>query len=146
MLFNSLSFAVFLPIIFALYWLFDRKKLVYQNILLLTASYYFYGCWDWRFLFLLAFSTFLDYYSGLQIFRSTTSARRKMWLVTSVVINLSFLGFFKNYNFFIDSFSILFHRFGYSTRFSTLQIILPVGISFTHSMGFLTYLNFIIKK
>lgn len=130
MLFNSLGFAIFLPIVFILYWFVTNKSLKLQNLMLVIVSYFFYCCWDWRFGFLLAFSTLLDFYSGLAIERSDTKARKKMWLVISVGINLGFLCFFKYYNFFIESFSDLLGNFGLTPHFSTLSIILPVGISF----------------
>lgn len=104
MLFNSISFAIFLPIVFFLYWFMTNKNLKLQNLLLLVASYYFYACWDWRFMFLLMFSTFLDYYTGLKIEESKNQNLRKFWLWLSVGINLGFLGFFKYYNFFADEF------------------------------------------
>ena len=129
MLFNSISFAIFLPIVFALYWLL-RKNLKFQNILLLVASYYFYGCWDWRFMFLLGFSTFLDYYSGIKIEEATSQNLKKIWLTISIGINLGFLGFFKYYNFFADSFAEMLNGFGLEVHPWTLHIILPVGISF----------------
>src|SRR5690554_7556546 len=100
MLFNSLSFAVFLPIVFFLYWFVTKKSLKLQNILLLAASYYFYSCWDWRFLFLLIFSTVLDYYTGIKIAEANNQVRKKFWLWLSISINLGFLGIFKYYNFF----------------------------------------------
>ncbi len=128
--FNSLPFAIFLPVVFALYWFLSGRKLVYQNLLLLIASYFFYSCWDWRFVFLLAFSTFLDFISGLQIHRSSTRSQQRTWLIISVVINLALLGFFKYYNFFVDSFAALLQQFGFTPHHSTLNIILPVGISF----------------
>lgn len=130
MLFNSTSFALFLSVVFILYWLLNKKKLIYQNNLLLIASYFFYGCWDWRFVFLLAFSTFLDYFSGLKIHHAHTELKRKTWLIFSVVVNLSFLGFFKYYNFFVESFALFIQSFGFTPHISTLNIILPVGISF----------------
>jgi D-alanyl-lipoteichoic acid acyltransferase DltB (MBOAT superfamily) len=130
MLFNSLSFLIFLPIIYGLYWFVFNKSLKYQNILLLVASYFFYCSWDWRFGFLLAFSTFLDYYTGIKIFNSNNSSLRKIWLTISVTINLGFLGFFKYYNFFIDSFASFIQNFGINSNYSTLNVILPVGISF----------------
>ena len=129
MLFNSISFAIFLPIVFTLYWLL-RKNLKFQNILLLVASYYFYGCWDWRFMFLLGFSTFLDYYSGIKIEEATSQNLKKIWLTISIGINLGFLGFFKYYNFFADSFAEMLNGFGLEVHPWTLHIILPVGISF----------------
>lgn len=130
MLFNSISFALFLPIVFGLYWFAFSKSLKYQNILLLIASYFFYGCWDWRFVFLLAFSTFLDYYTGIKIHDSKNNTSRKIWLTISVVVNLGFLGFFKYYNFFIESFANAISLLGFNPNYSTLSIILPVGISF----------------
>ncbi|MFY7666037.1 MBOAT family O-acyltransferase [Flavobacterium sp.] len=130
MLFNSLSYALFLPIVFWLYWFVTNKSLKWQNIMLLTASYFFYGCWDWRFVFLLAFSTLLDYYSGLVIGNATSQTKKKFWLILSVGINLGFLAVFKYYNFFISSFAELLGTFGFKAHFATLQVILPVGISF----------------
>jgi alginate O-acetyltransferase complex protein AlgI len=129
MLFNSIDFAFFLPVIFALYWLVN-KKLHFQNVLLLVASYFFYGCWDWRFLFLLVFSTFLDFYTGKKIHNAESQIHRKMWLFISIGTNLGFLGFFKYYNFFIESFAESLKLVGINQSFFTLSIILPVGISF----------------
>jgi alginate O-acetyltransferase complex protein AlgI len=130
MLFNSIEFAVFFPIIFFVYWFIVNKNLQVQNIFLLAASYYFYSCWDWRFLFLLIFSTLLDYTSGIAISRSKKISYKKIWLWISIVINIGFLGFFKYYNFFISSFSDVFTLFGVKFSTWTLNIILPVGISF----------------
>lgn len=130
MLFNSFSYAIFLPVVFILYWFVTNNSLKWQNNMLVVASYFFYCCWDWRFGFLLAFSTLLDFYSGLAIERSTTRARKKLWLIISVGINLGFLGFFKYYNFFIESFADMLNMFGMQANYSTLEIILPVGISF----------------
>lgn len=144
MLFNSIEFALFFPIVFILYWLFSKKYKI-QNILLLVASYYFYGCWDWRFLFLLIFSTTLDYVSGLLMTDSKTIAYRKLWFWLSVVINLGFLGVFKYYNFFIDSFAGFLGDLGVQTNFASLQVILPVGISFYTFHG-LSYVIDIYKN
>lgn len=130
MLFNSLNFALFLPIVFLCYWFVVQKSLKAQNILLLLASYFFYACWDWRFVFLLAFSTVLDFYSGLKIYELKKQHQRKVWLIISVGINLGFLGVFKYYNFFAASFADLLLNFGLKVHYSTLNIILPVGISF----------------
>lgn len=130
MLFNTVSYALFLPVVFILYWFLCQKSLKWQNILLLVASYYFYSCWDWRFLFLLIFSTLLDYYSGIKIYESDTKRAKKIWLTISIVINLSFLGIFKYYNFFVDSFATLIGAIGFKINYTTLQVILPVGISF----------------
>ncbi|MFN3874711.1 MAG: MBOAT family O-acyltransferase, partial [Flavobacteriales bacterium] len=96
----------------------------------LAASYYFYGCWDWRFLFLLAFSTVLDYVSGLRIHGARTAAGKRAWLVASMVINLGFLGLFKYYDFFAESFAALMANLGLSVSPPLLKLILPVGISF----------------
>lgn len=143
MLFNSISFAIFLPIVFALYWIF-RKNFKLQNILLLVASYYFYSCWDWRFVFLLGFSTLLDYFSGLKIEQASNQKIKNIWLTISIGINLGFLGFFKYYNFFADSFAELLNGFGLQVHPWTLQIILPVGISFYTFHG-LSYIIDIYK-
>lgn len=130
MLFNSVSFAFFLPVVFLLYWLVFNKNLKSQNLFLLTASYYFYSCWDWRFLFLLAFSTFLDYFTGLKMFTSKTLNRKKFWFWLSIIVNLSFLGVFKYYNFFAHSFAEGVARMGFYISPWAIQVILPVGISF----------------
>lgn len=130
MLFNSLDFAVFLSIVFFLYWFVVNQNLKLQNLLLLVASYFFYSCWDWRFLGLLAFSTLLDYTLGLKIDIEKNIVRRKIWLAICVGVNLGFLFLFKYYNFFVDSFSSLLTVIGFKVHLSTLNIILPVGISF----------------
>lgn len=131
MLFNSLSYAIFLPIVFAIYWFIGRKNnLRLQNIFLLLCSYFFYASWDWRFLFLLIFSTALDYFSGIIIGRSESNKIRKLWLTISVGINLGFLAYFKYFNFFIDSFANLLQNLGFEAHYNTLNIILPIGISF----------------
>ena len=130
MLFNSLSFAIFFPIVFLLYWFVTNKSLRLQNMLLLVASYYFYACWDYRFLFLLVFSTLLDYFTGLKMAASNKPRMKTFWFVLSVAINLGFLGFFKYYNFFVTSFADMISGFGYKPDVWTLKVILPVGISF----------------
>jgi D-alanyl-lipoteichoic acid acyltransferase DltB (MBOAT superfamily) len=130
MLFNSLNFFIFLIIVFFLYWFVTNKNLKLQNLLLLVSSYYFYACWDWRFLFLLAFSTGLDFYTGLKIANAKEKAKKKMWLWISIGINLGFLGFFKYYNFFITSFAEAVAQLGMHFDPFTLSVILPVGISF----------------
>lgn len=130
MFFNSLHFAIFLPIVFILYWVIGAKSKINQNYILILASYYFYSCWDWRFLFLLVFSTLLDYVSGMKIEKSQTPFERKMWLWLCVTINLGFLGVFKYYNFFASSFAELVHSFGFTASPILLKLILPVGISF----------------
>jgi alginate O-acetyltransferase complex protein AlgI len=130
MFFNSLAFAIFLPIVFFLYWFVFNKTKSTQNGLLIVASYYFYSCWDWRFLFLLVFSTFLDYYTGIQIEKGKSEKSRKFWFWLSIIINLGFLGIFKYYNFFADSFSSLLNSVGIKASPLLLEVILPVGISF----------------
>lgn len=130
MIFNSLEFGIFLPIVFFLYWLVFQKNTKAQNGLLLAASYLFYGWWDWRFLSLIIFSTVLDYYIGLGMHAAGQNRKRKLLLWTSLLVNLGFLGVFKYYNFFIDNFISAFRFFGNEVRPNTLDIILPVGISF----------------
>jgi len=134
MLFNSYIFLLFFFAVYALY-LVNRKSLSKQNLLLLIASYVFYGTWDWRFLFLIIASTLVDYVIGLQLYktpRNTTSARRKrkQLLSISVVANLGILGFFKYFNFFADNLEQILNLFGLNPDPVTLNIILPVGISF----------------
>ncbi|MBL0012910.1 MAG: MBOAT family protein [Flavobacterium sp.] len=130
MLFNSLNFAIFLPIIFILYWFVTNKSLKIQNLLLLVSSYFFYGFWDWRFLFLLVFSTLLDYYTGIKMSDTTSPSKKRFWFWLSVSINLGFLAVFKYYNFFAASFAEAITHFGLKVDPWTLKIILPVGISF----------------
>ncbi len=130
MLFNSLSFAVFLPVVFLLYWFVVNKDFRRQNSLLLVSSYFFYACWDWRFLFLLIFSTLLDYYTGLKMSETEDMNRKKFWFWLSVSINLGFLGVFKYYNFFATSFAAALAGLGMQVNPWTLKVILPVGISF----------------
>lgn len=130
MFFNSISFALFLPIVFLLYWLATNENYKRQNLLLLVASYFFYACWDWRFLFLLIFSTLLDYFTGVKIYQSSSIKKKTLWLWVSIVINLGFLGIFKYYNFFAQSFVEGLSLLGINSSYSSLQIILPVGISF----------------
>jgi len=130
MLFNSLSFLLFLPIVFTLYWWANKRSLSLQNGLLLLASYFFYACWDWRFLFLLLFSTGLDYFTGLQMAEAKNQGNKKFWFWLSIIVNLGFLGVFKYYNFFADSFAEVLSGLGIQANFWTLKVILPVGISF----------------
>lgn len=145
MLFNSFPFAVFAPTVFLLYWFVFQKSLKAQNILLLTASYFFYSCWDWRFVFLLLFSTGLDYFSGLQLEKISNGTIRKFWFYASIGINLSFLGVFKYFDFFVLSFQDLLLKLGFSVDVFTLNIILPVGISFYTFHG-LSYVIDVYKK
>ncbi|MGW8121963.1 MBOAT family O-acyltransferase [Roseivirga echinicomitans] len=131
MLFNSLDFAVFLPLVFAVYWLIPKQKIKSQNLLLLAASYVFYGWWDWRFLSLIVFSTLVDFLVGLEIDKTPSDKKKKLLLWLSIIVNIGFLGFFKYFDFFIENFQSAFTFLGYSFQSSlTLNIILPVGISF----------------
>ncbi len=129
MFFNSLAFAVFLPIVFLLYWFVFGKTKSMQNAFLVVVSYYFYSCWDWRFLFLLIFSTLLCYFTGIQIEKNTQKAR-KFWFWLSIILNLGFLGIFKYYNFFASSLSEALNNIGLQSSPLLLDVILPVGISF----------------
>jgi len=130
MLFNSIDFAVFLPIVFILYWFVTGKNLRLQNLLIVAASYVFYGWWDWRFLSLIIISSISDFIIGLQISKSKSNSFRKTLLITSLAINLGILGFFKYFNFFIESLAEILMLFQIPLNLSTINIILPVGISF----------------
>ncbi|SIQ04833.1 D-alanyl-lipoteichoic acid acyltransferase DltB, MBOAT superfamily [Chryseobacterium sp. RU37D] len=145
MLFNSIGFLIFLPIVFIFYWFVFNKKFQHQNMLVLIASFYFYACWDWRFLFLLMFSIGLDFFSGIKIENSKSKKEAKFWLALSIIINLGFLGFFKYYNFFVESFSDLLGGFGFHANVWLLKVVLPVGISFYTFHG-LSYVIDIYKK
>jgi D-alanyl-lipoteichoic acid acyltransferase DltB (MBOAT superfamily) len=130
MLFNSLDFAIFLPIVFLLYWFAVGKNLKWQNALIVIASYFFYGVWDWRFLGLIAFSTLVDFWVSNQLETQVEKGRRKRLLWLSIAVNLGFLGFFKYFNFFAENFAEAFTLMGMPFKASTLKIVLPVGISF----------------
>ncbi len=131
MLFNSIDFFAFLPIVFALYWFVVHKNIKLQNCLLLIASYVFYGWWDYRFLGLIALSTLVDYTVGHQLYKAEDRLVKKKWLLVSVLFNIGLLGFFKYYNFFIASWISLFDSLGYKVdNVWVLNVILPVGISF----------------
>ncbi|MCC6769024.1 MAG: MBOAT family protein [Bacteroidia bacterium] len=130
MLFNSIEFAIFLPIVFMLYWFGTNKNLKLQNALLLFSSYYFYACWDWRFMFLLMFSTLLDYYTGLKMQDAINHQGKRFWFWLSVIVNLGFLAVFKYYNFFAGSFAEMVAQFGWEVSPLMIHVILPVGISF----------------
>jgi alginate O-acetyltransferase complex protein AlgI len=130
MYFNSINFVIFLTIVFFLYWFVTNHSLKLQNILLLISSYFFYACWDWRFLFLLIFSTFLDYFTGIKMSDTQNENKKKFWFWLSISINIGFLGVFKYYNFFADSFADMISIIGFNINIWTLKIILPVGISF----------------
>ncbi len=130
MLFNSIEFAIFLPIVFFLYWFVTNKNIKAQNSLLLTASYVFYGWWDWRFLSLIVISSFVDYFVGIGLSKTNKDRKRKLLLLTSIFVNLGFLGFFKYFNFFSESFAEAFTLLGKPINATRLNIILPIGISF----------------
>ena len=130
MQFNSLTFFVFLPIVFSFYWFIINKK-SYQNLILLVSSYIFYCFWDWRFLSLIIISTITDYMVGLIIDRSNTIKIKRFFLCVSIIINLGILFIFKYYDFFILSWIELFSSFGYEIKNNwTIELILPLGISF----------------
>lgn len=130
MLFNSLAFLIFLPIVFSCYWFLLQKKVKYQNILILAASYIFYGWWDWRFLSLILFSTLVDYSVAKAMNTAKSESKRKYYLYLSLAVNLGLLAFFKYFNFFIESWVNLSQSIGFQSNINTLNIILPVGISF----------------
>lgn len=133
MLFNSIEFAFFLPLVFLIYWAIgyakigDMLQLRLQNAFVVIASYVFYGWWDWRFLLLIAFTSFCSWGSGIIIHKAATQRKAKAWMMANVVVNLAILGLFKYYDFFVSEFGQLF---GISTESLLLRIILPVGISF----------------
>ena len=129
MLFNSLEYAVFLPVVFLLYWFVFGRNLKLQNLFVVAASYVFYGWWDWRFLFLIAFTSLCSYVSGLLIDRFREEpGKAKTVNVLNIVVNLLILGVFKYYDFFVTSFADVF--LGGKTEGLLLHVILPVGISF----------------
>ncbi len=131
MIFNSFEFAVFLPVVFVLYWFVLNRNLKLQNIFIVAASYFFYGWWDWRFLFLIFTSSLVDYSVGLLLGKHAQSEKsRRILLIFSIATNIGILGFFKYFNFFVKSFSDAFSFLGFSFNTSSLNIILPVGISF----------------
>lgn len=130
MFFNSIDFAIFLPLVFILYWFVTNRNLKLQNFLIVVASYVFYGWWDYRFLSLLLFSTLVDYFVGRGLMHEDRQIRRRLLLTTSIVVNLGLLGFFKYYNFFLDNFINAFRFFGNEISARSLNVVLPVGISF----------------
>jgi D-alanyl-lipoteichoic acid acyltransferase DltB (MBOAT superfamily) len=135
MLFNSISFLIFLPIVYGLYWWIQswenfKHTISVQNILLLIASYFFYAYWNIWFLGLLIFSTSLDYFSGLKIESSATNQHKKIWFWLSICINLGLLGLFKYFNFISINLNELLGNFGWTYQPMLLLIALPIGISF----------------
>jgi alginate O-acetyltransferase complex protein AlgI len=160
MLFNSVDFAIFLPVVFILYWLIANKNIKFQKAVLLISNYIFYGWWDWRFLLLIGISSFTDYFVGIGLLKSAEQYKRRVLLIISLSINLGLLCFFKYFNFFIESFTHAFTLLGQKLTISHLNIILPIGISFYtfKTIGYsidvynrraepttnlLTYLNFV---
>ncbi len=127
MYFNSLNFFIFLSGVGLLYYLLPHR---WQNRILLIASYFFYGCWDWRFLSLILISTTTDYFCGIKIHNQSNQEDKKRYLYISIGINLIILGFFKYWNFFAESFTGLLSSLGFGTNIPLLQVFLPLGISF----------------
>lgn len=146
MLFNSFSFGFFLIITYLLYWLFFNRNIKVRNVFLLAASYFFYGFWNWKLLFLIVVVSTTDFLFGYLIHKEERESVRKAFLTVSLVINLGILGFFKYCNFFIDSFYALIHLFGATSTPHLLDIILPVGISFYTFQGLSYVLDIYYKK
>jgi alginate O-acetyltransferase complex protein AlgI len=145
MLFNSFDFAIFFPIVFLLYWFAFKNKVKSQNILIVIASYIFYGWWDYRFLSLIFISTVVDYVVGIHLEREKLLSKRKMLLWISIIVNLGMLGFFKYFHFFLDSFLTTFTFLGVEMKSGSLNIVLPVGISF-YTFQTLSYTIDIYRK
>ncbi|MGB4958647.1 MAG: MBOAT family O-acyltransferase, partial [Saprospiraceae bacterium] len=143
MLFHSLEFFIFLPIVFTMYWVIRDLKV--QNVFILSASYFFYGWWDYRFLFLLLVSTVADFFLGRLIYQSSSDKLRSVFLWCSVIINLGILGFFKYFDFFLNSLSASFSFMGHPIEMRGLEIVLPVGISF-YTFQTLSYTIDIYKR
>ncbi len=129
MLFNSLTYFFFVAAVFVVYWRL-KNKLLWQNLFVLAVSYFFYACWDWRFLILIVLSSITDFLVGKSIGNTNNATRKKAYLALSLLVNLGLLGFFKYFNFFVESAVALLHSIGLDGSESTLSIILPVGISF----------------
>lgn len=130
MLFNSVEFAFFLPIVFLLYWFVVPKNAAARNIYIIIISYIFYGWWDWRFLSLIMLSSIVDYRLGIALGEETRTRNRKFLLTTSIVVNIGILAIFKYNNFFVENFAAVFTLLGQELNIRTLRIVLPVGISF----------------
>ncbi len=145
MLFNSFSFGFFIILVGLLYWIVFNRNRILRNYFLLVASYFFYGCWDWRFLFLIIFITATDFCFGRLIHNTEKTNARKWFLTMALVINLCTLGFFKYFNFFIDSANSILGLLGTDASLRTLNIILPVGISFFTFQG-LSYVIDIYRR
>ncbi|MEP7234850.1 MAG: MBOAT family O-acyltransferase [Ignavibacteriota bacterium] len=127
MIFNSLAFAIFLPVVLALYYILPFKG---QNRMLLVASLFFYAWWDWRFLGLLALTILIDFYASHAVYRATTHKRKKQWMLLSVISNVLVLVIFKYSNFFVQSFAVVLTKLGFEVHVPILQLVLPIGVSF----------------
>lgn len=145
MLFNSLEFSVFLPVVFILHWFAANRSKETQNLFLLVASYFFYGWWDWRFLILIAFSSLVDYCLGLHLSKVEDEKKRNLLLLSSIAVNLAVLGFFKYFNFLAESFANAVTVLGKPVDPVLLRVVLPVGISF-FTFQKLTYTIDIYKR
>lgn len=141
-LFHSFDFVLFFAAVFALYWLLPKR---FKNSLLLIASYTFYASWDWRFLGLILTSTYVDYFCGLRIHATDNPRKRKAYLLLSIITNLTLLGFFKYFNFFVENLISLLNAIGIHINLTTLNIILPIGISF-YTFQTLSYTIDIYRK
>lgn len=131
MIFNSVNFLYFIVLFFPLYWLVNNRfGSTWRNVLTILFSYYFYAWWDWRFLGLIVLSSAVDYSIGRALANTSGNAQRKGLLVISLFVNLGMLGFFKYFNFFAEGFANILHTFGLHANWPTLEILLPVGISF----------------
>lgn len=126
MAFNSILYALFLPVVFLLYWYVFARRLKAQNLFLLTASYAFYACWDWRFLALIIFTTLSTFFTA----RLASKGNLRLWTAVNIIVNLAILFVFKYYNFFAESFSRMMSAVGWGVDAVTLDVVLPVGISF----------------
>ena len=122
MSFNSIDFAIFLPVVFFLYWFVFQKRLILQNLLIVGASYTFYGTWNWKFLTLIIASTIIDFTIAIQLKNCQNKKRRKFLLWISIIINLGSLAFFKYYDFMINNFISVFTFFGHELSIETLKI------------------------
>ena len=145
MVFNSLEFAIFFPVVFLFYWVIPKKFIKVQNVLLFLASYIFYGWWDWRFLILIFISSWVDFIISARLDRTEHLKTRKLLVAISVCVNLGLLCYFKYVNFFITSFNEAFTLFGSELEMTTLRVILPVGISF-YTFQTLSYTLDVYKK
>ena len=146
MLFNSLEFLLFLPIVFLLYWFVFNKNIKAQNFFIVAVSYLFYGWWDWTFLLLIAFTTLCSYFSGLLVEKYKDQSEISKWIcIGNVLLNLGVLGIYKYYDFFIESFASAFDSFGIHLSIQSLGLVLPVGISF-YTFQALSYTIDVYKK